>query len=550
MFKNFKDQLYEILSPYAEKAFFDVTYPKEEFGHYATNIAFGLAKIKKEPIMKVAGELVSILHKDKKAKKLFSEISVASPGFINFTLSFPAIHESLRNIIYHVLTFGKVNIGNGRKINIEFVSANPTGPLTMGNGRSAAYGDSLAKILEFSGFKVTREYFINDVGNQTEILGESVARRFMQLNKVETDFPEEMYQGKYITDIARQMKKEGIYHGSLNNFEELKKISKEYAIEKNIGSIEDTLKKFGLSFDVWFSERTLREEIYKTLDNLKSDGFTYESEGAVWFKAKDFGLEKDVVLKKSIGEKFTTYLASDFAYARNKISRNFDLNVYVLGADHHGDVQRLKAGIKAMGFDEEKFKFLLYQLVTLKKSGKSVRMSKRKGKFVALEDLMKEIPADVIRFFFLMKSLDKHIDFDLELAKEESNKNPIFYIEYAYARIKSLLKMAKEKKMKWNKRPSVKTISAMTEKEAITIAVLMSRFPETIEETAKDFQVHRLAGYLYDLASAVHSFYDKYRIIGEADEKLLDVRINLLSAAGEVIRQGLELFGITAPDKM
>lgn len=550
MFSNFRKQLQGILTPYAEGLDFDIDSPKDEFGHYSTNIAFNLARENKKEAMKVAGEIVSRLHKNKKAAKILSGISVASPGFINFTLSEIALHESLRNIVYHPLTFAKTDLGKKKKINLEFVSANPTGPLTMGNGRSAAYGDALAKILDFAGYKVTREYFVNDMGNQIEILGESVARRFLQLNDVETDFPQELYQGKYIVELAKQMKKEGAFHGSLDDFEQLKNAAKDFAAFKLLSQIKDSLRKFGVEFDVWFSEKDLLPKIDSVFQFLRQKELLYESEGALWFRASNLGLEKDAVLKKSTGGKATTYLASDFAYAADKISRGFDLNIYILGADHHGDVPRLKAGVKALDLDEKKFQFLIYQLVNLKKEGKQMRMSKRKGEFVSLDELMKEVPPDAIKFFFLAKSLDRHINFDLDLAKEESAKNPVYYVQYAHARIRSLIRNAKDKKTKWVK-PPLKTLKLLHEKEALKIIFLLSRFPEIIENTVKDLQVHHLVSYVFDLASYVHSFYDKYRILDDsAGRKAVEARINLMIAAGEVLSRGLKLLGISAPEKM
>ncbi len=550
MFVSFKEHLRKILAPHAPGVDFDINYPDEKFGHYSANAAFGLAKKGGKDSMRAGGEIVSLLHKDKKARKIFSEISVASPGFINFTVSEDAIHKSLRDIVYHVFSFAKSNSGGGKKVNIEFVSANPTGPLTLGNGRSAAYGNALAKILDYLGYRVTKEYFINDVGNQMEIMGESVARRFLQLNNIETDYSPDLYQGKYITEIAKQMKKEGIYHGALDNFDELKEAAKKYALEKNISQIKNTLHKFGLDFDVWFKESDLANEIKKIFEELEREGLLYEAEGATWFRGIKFGLDKDVVLRKSTGEKSATYLASDFAYAKNKLSRGFDLNIYILGADHHGDVQRIKAGIKALGLDESKFKFLLHQLVALKNEGKTTRMSKRKGRFIMLDELMEKVPLDVIYLFFLMKTLNSHIDFDMELAGEESKKNPVYYIQYAHARIKSLLRNAKEKKIKWSKKPLLKILELLKEKEALRIAVLMGRFPEILEVIPGDLQVHRLADYLYELASAIHLFYDRYRIIEASPDAVTYARINLLSAAGEILRQGLALLGMSAPEKM
>ena len=558
--KHFRDQIKEILSSYSEGVSFDVSYPRNEFGHYASNLAFPLAKQQRKDPMKIAGEIVGLLEKDKKAQGIFEDISVASPGFINITLSNESLHKILATIINRgAIVFGKNEQGKGSKINIEFVSGNPTGPLVVNSGRSASYGDSLARVLEFSGFGVTREYFINDAGNQVSILGESVARRYLEIEGEKIDFPENMYQGEYIKEIAQRIKDENIFKGDKNDFDALKNTAKEYAIDFILKNIKDTVGAFGLDFDVWFSEKILHEEgkIDEVLLELQKKGLAYESEGALWFKATEFGLEKDIVLKRSIGDKLPTYIASDFAYARDKSKRGFDKNIYIFGADHHADVSRIKAGIEALGLNSNEFEFIIHQMITVKTGGKAVRMSKRKGIFIFLSELMEEVPVDVIKYLFLIKSLDKHIEFDLDLAKEESNKNPVYYIQYAHARARSLLRTVKEHGLEWDKKIKFNDLAGLSSREAIKLLLIMGRFPEVVEDTARDYQVHRIAQYAYDLASAIHLFYDTHRVteIDRENKKASFIEggennLLIILAGSDILRQALSLIGISAPEKM
>lgn len=497
-----------------------------------------MAKQRGEDVTKVAEDIAGKIKSDK-----LSSVSVAN-GFINFTFKPKVVQKS-------VLNETKKDLGKGEKVNIEFVSANPTGPLPLGNGRSASYGDALANILSFSGYDVTKEYFVNDIGNQIETLGESVARRYLEMDGKEIDFPENMYQGEYISEIAKEMKAEDIYKDSLDNFDSLKDTAKIYARDKMLGKIKDTLHRFGLKHDVWFSEATLKEGIDEVLKELESKGLTYESEGALWFKGTQFGLDKDVVIRKSIGDKPTTYVLSDFAYARNKFERGFKRNIYLLGADHHGDVARIQAGISALGLPQEAFNFLVYQLVTLKQGGEAIRMSKRKGHFVTLDELMDEIPVDVIRLFFLMKSLDKHMEFDLDLAKEQSNKNPVYYIQYAHARTKSLVGVVEEKGLAAEEG----SIENLKEKEAVEVMALMARFSEVIEDVSKNLQVHQLVTYAYEMASAIHHFYDTHRVMTSKDDKFEfaengESNMRLLVAGGNLLGKILNLLGVSAPEKM
>ena len=505
---------------------FDVSYPPEGFGDYSTNAAFLLAKEQKENPQKIAEEVIGKL--EKKFKE-FEKIEIAKNGFINFYLSKEHLLKHLERFLKNKIEFPKTK---KQKINLEFVSANPTGPLTLGNARSAAYGDTLANILERAGHKITREYYINDLGNQVELLAESVKRRLQQLNGESVDFSEELYQGNYIVDLAKEAKENKVPSERI----------KEFAIEKNLEHIKQSLAKFGVKFDVWFKESSLNEsdEIKSILTHLEHSGLTHKKDGAIWFRGEKFGLEKDVVLVKSNGQ--GTYLLSDFAYAKNKLDRGFDLNIYIFGADHHDDIKRLKAGLKALGLAEDKFIILLHQLVALKKGEEILRMAKRKGIYIALDDLLSQIPKDVARYFFLEKSLDTHLEFDLELAKEQSSKNPVYYIQYAFARINSVFEKAGNVKTESN-------LKLIKEKEELDLIRYLIRFPEVVFEISQNYQVHHLAQYAFELANRFHRFYEKHRIISE-DERLTQGRLSLVKSVQLVLEESLNLMGIASPKRM
>ncbi len=524
----------------------EVSFAPAGFGDYSSNLPLVLAKEKKASPMDVGEEILSDLKKDKKFSRLFSKIELVKPGFINFHLSEEVLNEELQEVLKKGEKYGSAKNGKGKKINLEFVSANPTGPLTLGNGRSAAYGESLARLLNFLGHKVIKEYFLNDLGRQVALLGESVARRFLELNGRQTDYPEEMYQGEYILEIAKDLKKEGVYHGSLDDFESLIKSAQKYAVEKITASLKDSLALFGVKHDVWFPENELENhgELDDVLYYLKVNNLSYEKDGALWFKASNFGLDSDVVIKKSNG--FTTYLLSDFAYAKNKLKRGFDKMIYILGTDHHADVARIKSGLRAMKLSEEKFNFLLYQLVTLVEKGEQVRMSKRAGRFITLDELVKEVPSDVVKFFFLAKSMDSHVEFDLDLAKEESNKNPVYYIQYAFVRMQSILRKAKELKIKIEKKIAKK---ATWEKEEAELVKELIKFPEILLEIGQNYQIHHLATYILDLAGKVNRFYESQKVIGAEKEKE-KTRLTLVYASVIVLRNSLSLLGLSMPEKM
>ncbi len=528
-----KQQIYEFLKKLYPKAGFDTSYPPEGFGDYSTNIAFLLAKEKGENPQKIAEETTGKL-KDKFADE-FEKIEIAKNGFINFHLSRDYLLKQLGEFLKSKIKFPKTE---KQKINLEFVSANPTGPLTLGNARSAAYGDTLANILGKAGHKVIREYFINDIGTQVELLSESIKRRLQQLEGENVDFPEELYQGGYIIDLAKKAKENKIPTERI----------KDFAIQKNLGEIRESLAKFGVKFDVWFKESSLSEsdEVKSALTHLEHSNLTYKKEGAVWFKGRDSGLDKDVALVRS--EKAGkaagagTYLLSDFAYAKNKLNRDFDLNIYILGADHYDDSKRLKAGIKALNLPEEKFIILIHQLVALKRGDEILRMAKRKGIYVTLDDLLEQIPKDVARYFFLEKSLDTHLEFDLELAKEESNKNPVYYIQYAFARINSVFGKAGSIKI-------ASDLKLLNGKEELDLIRYLIRFPEIIFDISQNYQVHHLAQYAYELANRFHKFYETQRIISD-DRDLTEVRLALITAVKNVLGETLTLMGLESPKRM
>ena len=522
-----KQKIYEFLKKQYPEADSDVSYPPEGLGDHSTNIAFLLAKRRKENPKKVAEEIIEKLNKEFKDE--FEKIEMARAGFINFYLSKEYLLGRLEQFLNNKIEFPKTK---KQKINLEFVSANPTGPLTLGNARSAAYGDALANILERVGHKITREYYINDLGNQVELLAESVKRRLQQLNGESVDFSEELYQGNYIVDLAKEAKENKVPDERV----------KEFAIEKNLEQIKQSLGKFGVKFDIWFKESSLSEsdEIKSILTHLEHSGLSYKKDGALWFRGEKFGLEKDVVLVKSNGQ--GTYLLSDFAYAKNKLGRGFDLSIYIFGADHHDDIKRLKAGLKALGLAEDKFIILLHQLVALKKGEEILRMAKRKGIYIALDDLLSQIPKDVARYFFLEKSLDTHLEFDLELAKEQSSKNPVYYIQYAFARINSIFEKAGNVKMESN-------LELIKEKEELDLIRYFVRFPEIIFEISKNYQVHHLPQYALELANRFHRFYEKHRIISE-DERLTQGRLSLVKSVQLVLGESLNLMGIASPKRM
>ena len=498
---------------------------KQTYGDYSSAIAI---RIRKEAGMSPLNVAEKIKEEvDSWRLKAFLKIEFKKPGFINFFLSSEYLQKNIKEILKQKEKFGELKIGKNEKINVEFISANPTGPLTLGNGRGGFCGDVLANILNKADFKAKREYYINNTGEQIRRLGHSIIGD-----------SEAVYKGDYVDDLKKKIKTAG---------KSPEKIGEEAAriiLEK---MIKPAVKKMGIKFDFWFSEKSLskNKETDKILNYLKKKKLTYEKEGALWFKSTQFGDDKDRVLVKADGEK--TYITSDAAYLKNKFDRDFDKLIYIWGADHYGYIARVKAMAQALGFDKEKVEMIIMQLVRLLEKGQEVRMSKRKGIYVTLDELIDEVGLDVARFFFLEKAANTHLDFDLSLAKERSSKNPVYYIQYAHARICSILKKLKIKTEKLK----IKTekLELLTHLSELNLIKQLIKLPEIIEDTVNDYQVQRIPRYAYNLAESFHQFYRDCRVITD-DERLQEARLSLISATEIVLKNTLDLMGISAPEKM
>ena len=516
--------------------------PKDEkMGDFSTNIAMTLARSERKSPKVIAESVARYL----KVGEL-SQAEVAGPGFINIKMSPEFFLERLRNAVKQGQDFGKSDSGQGIKILIEFVSANPTGPLHVGHGRGAAVGDALARILKKAGYDLSTEYYVNDVGNQMNFLGRSTWLRYRELMGETIEFPEDHYQGDYIKDIAREIIDQ---NGDefLNKSEAacipfFRKSAKDHILK----GIEKDLSEFRVSFDNWFSEESLYENksVEKAVDWLRAQGHIYEKDGAVWLKSSAFNDDKDRVIVKQTGER--TYFCSDIAYHQNKINRGFKKIINLMGADHHGYVPRMEAVLEAMGYDKKIFKILLVQFVSLLRAGEKVSMSTRSGEFETLADVVSEVGVDAARYFFLMRSSDTHLDFDLELAKKETPDNPVFYIQYAHARICSIFRAAEEKSVMWDRSVD---LSLLCEEEELAIIQTILAFPEIVEKSARALEVHRISHYLLDLVSRFHGYYSRHRVISD-DKRLTQARLFLLDALRITIRNGFELMGISSPEKM
>ncbi len=536
----------EGLLPADIKPRFQVEPPKvKEHGDYATNVALSLAgQTRQNP-----RELASWFAERLAARQdLFEKVEVAGPGFINFFIAPSYWQQVPRFIEKEGPDYGRLDYGKGQKVQVEFVSANPTGPLHIGHGRGAAVGDTLARLLSFAGFKVEKEYYINDVGRQMKILGRSVYLRARELSGEEIDFPEDHYRGEYIREIARQLLKENPDFLKFSEEEALEE-AKNFALKIILEGIKKDLKDFGVYYDCWFSEKKLYEEglVEKALNFLKEKGLLYEKEGAVWFRARDFGDEKDRVVIRASGE--PTYFASDIAYHYHKFFvRGYDLVVDIWGADHHGYVPRLKAVIKAFGLSPDRLQVLLIQMVNLLEAGRLKSMSTRAGEFVTLRELLEEVGRDATRFIFLTRRADSPLDFDVELAKKQSRENPVYYVQYAHARLASLFRKAKEAGI--SKISSEEAdLSLLDTPEDFSLLKLLDYFPDTIEACVSKLEPHLLTFYLLDLATALHDYYTKHRFLSE-DISRSQARLVLARAVKQVLATGLDLLGVSAPERM
>jgi len=520
--------------------------PKEEkFGDFSTSLAMGLSKSERRKPYEVAEILSRHLQS---SEEYIASVTIAGPGFLNLIMKPIFFLERLVKVAEQGDQYGSSNAGQGKKVLLEFVSANPTGPLHVGHGRGAAVGDMLGRLLDKAGYDVSTEYYINDVGNQMNTLGRSTWARYLELQGKVNEFPADYYQGDYIKDIARDIKNK---HGNefLNKTEEqVLSFFREYALGSVLDGIKKDLSDFDVSFDRWFSEKNLYDQklVDTSVNWLREEKHVYDKDGAVWLKSSKFNDEKDRVLIKQSGEK--TYFCSDIAYHKNKIDRGFEWIVDLWGADHHGYVPRMKSALKAMGYDESVFKVMLIQFVSLKRGGEKVSMSTRSGEFETLAEVIKDVGLDATRFFFLMRSSDTHLDFDLELAKKESADNPVFYIQYAHARICSIFRKATENGIKLLDSADIDLSPLKNEEEFIMIKKILS-FGETIEKSAELLEVHRIAFYLQDLVGNFHRYYSRNRIVSD-DHALSSARLFLMNCLRITIRNGLSVMGVSAPDRM
>jgi len=514
-----------------------------EHGDYASNLAMTLAR----PESKAPRQIAEILVTALRANALFDAVDIAGPGFINFRLAASYWATVLHRIYAEQGTFGRSQIGAGVKVQVEFVSANPTGPLHIGHGRGAVVGDALASILAAVGFEVQREYYINDAGNQVQTLGRSILLRLRELQGQIIDFPEDGYQAAYIIELAARLRQEQGELTDLNDDDAINCCTR-FGVEQILQWIDSDLRAFGIEFDNWYSEQSLydRNMVEQELGRLKEKGLTYEEEGALWLRTTDFGDDKNRVLIKSDGS--YTYFASDVAYHLEKFDRGFDRVIDVWGADHHGYIPRMKAMLKGFGLPAAALEVLLIQMVNLLRDGQPYVMGKRSGNFITLRDVVDEVGRDACRFFFLMRRCDSQLDFDLELAKQNSSDNPVYYVQYAHARICSINRNAAEVGMVV---PSLAQFdfSHLTHAEEIALIRQLSRFPEAVEGAALHCEPHRLVFYLQDLAAQLHSYYNRHRVLDE-DPQTTSARLYLVNAVRIILANALRLLGVSAPEQM
>mgnify|MGYP002865328941 FL=1 len=508
-----------------------------EFGDLSTNVALTLSKDLKQNPMNIGKAIVDNLSLP---EDLIDEVTISQPGFINFKISNKYYYNILNEIIDNN-KYGRGKSGENKTANVEFVSANPTGPLTIGHGRNAVLGDCIANILEWNGFNVTREYYYNDAGRQMRILGQSVEARYFELLDKEFKFPEDGYEGDYIIEIANSIieshGKELIKDDSIFQSEAEKSIFEE---------IKETLKKIGISFDQFTNEKTFYDngDIDQLLDDLKNKNLIYEKDDATWFKTTQLGKEQDRVYIKSTGE--PTYRLPDTAYHRDKVNREYDLIVDVFGADHLDTYPDVLLALNALGLNTDHIRVLLYQFVTLLRGGEKVKMSTRKATFVTLNELIKEVGSDVVRYFFIMRGVNSHLNFDLDLAKDQSDKNPVYYLQYAHARICNIIKHGDSMGILKNSECNPSLLNHPSE---IALLKQLEKFPEIIYNAHLSLEPHNIANFLHEIANRFHKYYADCRIISE-DEELTNARLTLSTATKTVIGNGLKLLGITAPEKM
>lgn len=541
-------------------------------GDFATNIAMVMAKVAKKNPRLLAEEIISHLPES----DIIEKTEIAGPGFINFFLKRNTHQSIIAEILNKGDNFGDSNIGNNTPTLIEFVSANPTGPLHIGHGRGAAYGAVVANLLKKAGYAVSCEYYVNDAGRQMDILAVSVWLRYLQHRGLDIPFPDNGYKGAYINDIANALHLE---HADkfLTSAENLLPLYEEedaelkidnlirycidelgnenYQIVFGIGLehilqiIKTDLNNFGVEFDNWFSERSLVDEniVNKCIAKLTENDWVYEKDGAVWFRSSKLGDEKDRVLVRENGQ--ATYFASDIAYHLNKVERGFEKIIDIWGADHHGYIARVKASMQAMDLSPDKLEILLVQFATLYRGKEKLQMSTRSGEFITLQELQDEVGKDATRFFYIMRKSEQHLDFDMELAKSQSNDNPVYYIQYAYARICSVFRQMPEKGYSYDQQQALSDLSVLTETHEIKLLTILARYPEVIENAAQAYEPHQLVYYLKELATDFHSYYNTSQFLIDDDETR-NARLALITATKQVIKNGLSLLGVSSPEEM
>ncbi|MEC1259232.1 arginine--tRNA ligase [Bacillus swezeyi] len=519
--------------------------PKDKsHGDYSTNMAMQLARIAKKAPRNIAEEIVSSFDKGKAS---IDKMDIAGPGFINFYMDNQYLTKLIPAVLEAGEAYGETSIGGGERVQVEFVSANPTGNLHLGHARGAAVGDSLCNVLEKAGYDVSREYYINDAGNQINNLALSVEARYFEALGKEKPMPEDGYRGEDIKEIGKKLAEE--FGDRFLHEDESERLSffREYGLKYELGKLRKDLENFRVPFDVWYSETSLYQngKIDQALEALREKGHIYEEGGATWFRSTAFGDDKDRVLIKKDGS--YTYLLPDIAYHKDKLDRGFQKLINVWGADHHGYIPRMKAAIEALGYNKETLEVEIIQLVHLYKNGEKMKMSKRTGKAVTMRDLIDEVGLDAVRYFFAMRSADTHMDFDLDLAVSTSNENPVYYAQYAHARICSMLRQGEEKGLSLDEDLALAKISSEKEYDLLKA---IGAFPEAVADAAEKRIPHRITNYIFELASVLHSFYNAEKVLDPADEEKSRARLSLMKATQITLNNALKLIGVSAPEKM
>jgi arginyl-tRNA synthetase len=519
--------------------------PKDKtHGDYATNMAMQLARVAKKAPRAIADDIVAHVNKERGS---IDKIEIAGPGFINFHMNNSYLLELIPAVLSAGDEYGKTNTGNGKKVQNEFVSANPTGSLHLGHARGAAVGDTMCNILAKAGYDISREYYINDAGNQIHNLATSIEARYFQALGLEKEMPEDGYHGKDIIGFGEDLAKE---HGDKfihADDEERYEFFRAYGLKRELEKLKKDLGDFGVNFDVWYSETSLYEtgKVKDVLKKLQETGETYEQDGALWFRSTAYGDDKDRVLIKSDGS--YTYLTPDIAYHQDKLDRGFEQLINIWGADHHGYIPRMKAAIQALGYNKEQLHVQIIQMVNLFQNGEKVKMSKRTGKAVTLRELMEEVGVDAMRYFFAMRSSDSHLDFDMDLAVSKSNENPVYYVQYAHARICSILRQGEELGLSYDGEIDLSVISSEKEMELLK---KVGELPQVVAEAAEKLMPHRITNYAFELAATLHSFYNAEKVLDESNKEKSQARLALVKSVQITLQSTLKLIGVSAPERM